>query len=71
MRIGEVLRFSNVEHRPDPTMRLGYKAKRDEVFVAVYLGTEKRDGSDDLDPVAVMERLGWQRIDDPGEVNDG
>ena len=38
----------------------GYKANKDEAFVFVYLGTQPRDGSDDLDPIKQLERLGWK-----------
>ena len=61
MEAGSVIRFTNVEHRPDPGLRLGYKAGRKEQYVAVLRGLEPRDGSDDLDVEAVLNRLGWKR----------
>lgn len=61
MERGRVIRFTNVEDRPEPGLRLGYKAARDKQYVAVVLGFEPRDGSDDLDPEAAMNMMGWVR----------
>lgn len=59
MNPGQVLRFTNIEDRPELGLRLGYKAKRTEQYVAVLLGIEARDGTDDLDVVAAMNQIGW------------
>ena len=41
-----------------------YKAKKDEAFVFIFLGTESRDGSNLLAPIKRLNELGWKKIDD-------
>lgn len=74
MRPGDVIRLTHFEHTepPSPSMRnlkpapkdslrVGFRAPKDKVFVAVLLGLESRDGTEPLDPFAAIETLGWKR----------
>lgn len=50
----------------------GYKASKDENFVFIFLGTEKRDGSNQMDILQTMRNMGWD-TDHPElfEVQEG
>ena len=65
--IGEVIRLTNfTTHNPppDPLMSVSYKAPKKQVFVAVLLGVEPKDGSAPLDIDEIMDKMGWVRKSD-------
>ena len=75
MHDGEVIRITNfrnyfVPGRDTETgkevglVSVGYKAEKGQVFVAVLLGVEPKDGSAPLDLEATLNSFGWVRKED-------
>ena len=71
LSVGQIIRLTNftnyfvpqtVEGRKVGLLSAGYKAGKGKVFVAVLLGVEDKDGSNPVDPEALMQAMGWQRI---------
>ena len=68
MSTGDVLRLTSLRNNfvPDRKKEVGllsvsFKAPKGEIFVAVFLGVEPKDGSAPLDIDAVMNMMGWFR----------
>jgi hypothetical protein len=66
---GDLLRMTHFMHYEPHALRpLSFKARRGEYAVFLLLGREPCDGSNPLDVVAAMRRLGWapvtQEVDD-------
>lgn len=39
--------------------KLDYSSGKKEYFVFIFLGSEPKDGSDNLDPIKRLNELGW------------
>jgi hypothetical protein len=61
---GDKLRLTNYTNH-SPNLQVGIKAPKDQVFVAVLIGMEPRDGSQPLNVEEVMYAMGWHRRPDP------
>lgn len=62
MRRGQVIRFTSVTDVLDGgRVKLGYRAPRGDVYVALVLGVEAKDATDEtgIDPNRVLEEMGW------------
>jgi hypothetical protein len=58
---GSVIRLRNFDHYPPEgsIIRAGYTAPKECVFIAILVGVEKKDGSDNFDPEWGLNDIGW------------
>ena len=59
MKTGDLLRLRNFSYYTESGSRLDYTAPKGEVFIAVLLGTENKDGTNRLDHLEVFKQLGY------------
>jgi len=67
MKTGDMLRLRNFSYYSEDGSRFDYTAPKSKVFIAVLLGVEEKDGTDRLDHVEVLGKLGY--IANPEIVN--
>lgn len=63
MKTGDMIRMRNFSYYEEDGSRFDYTAPKGEVFIAVLLGTEKKDGTNPLDHKEIFEHLSY--IPDP------
>ena len=63
MKPGDVVRLTHFMHY-EPSLQTHWKAPKGKVFLAVLIGVENKDGSDPVDPLDLMEQLGWKLDND-------
>jgi hypothetical protein len=61
MEPGAVIRLTHFQHHHRAAqISATYKAPKGKVFVALVLGVEEKDGSQEFDPNRALESLGWR-----------
>jgi hypothetical protein len=60
MEPGDVIATTYVQALGRPKGWIGYKADKGHEMVFLYLGTQRRDGSNDIDVVKRIQQLGWE-----------
>lgn len=73
MKVGDVVRLHNFDHRPEVGQSFTFKAPTGYRFVAVILGVEHRSGSAPLDTTRALQSLGWTpppQAEEPPEEHD-
>jgi hypothetical protein len=60
MKIGDVIATTYIQPLIRPKGWSGYKADKGFEMLFLFLGTQPRDGSDDIDVVKRICQLGWE-----------
>jgi len=60
MKPGDVVIASHIQQILSRDTRLDYSAGKKDNFVFIFLGTEPKDESDNLDPIKRLKELGWE-----------
>ncbi len=60
MKPGAVIIASHIEQIISRDTRFEYSAGKKDNLVFIFLGTEPKDGSNNLDPIKSLNDLGWK-----------
>ena len=61
MKSGNVILTSHIR-AIEPGISFDYSSGKKDYFVFIYLGIEPKDGSKPLDPIKILNELGWELV---------
>ena len=65
MKPGDIVIASHIQQILSRDTRLDYSAGKKDNFVFIFLGSEPKDGSNNLDPTKRLNELGWVLVMEP------
>ena len=60
MKPGDVIIANYIRQIIPIGAELDFSARKEDNFVFIFLGSEPKDGSDNLDPIERLKELGWE-----------
>ena len=57
---GDIVIASHIQQILSRDTRVEYSAGKKDNLVFIFLGSEPKDGSDNLDPIRRLNELGWE-----------